>query len=106
MRTSRGVLLVVGLAAVAGLLGGCSQEVSVEDLEATITEEAEAHGLSVTSVDCPEGLAAEVGATLTCAVQMSGPQGSYDRYELEVTEVDGNNVQYNLQPLLAEGETD
>lgn len=97
-------VLGVGVAVVALLLGGCSKEVSAEDLEATITKEAEGHGLTVTSVDCPEGLAAEVGATLTCEVQMSGPDGLYDRYELEVTEVDGNEVQYSLMPLL-EGDT-
>lgn len=106
MKMRRSVLLVAGVAASAGLLSGCSKEVSADDLEATITEEAEAQGLSVTSVDCPEGLAAEVGATLTCDVEMSGPQGLYDRYELEVTGVDGNNVEYSLRPLVAEGEVD
>ncbi|WP_162802001.1 DUF4333 domain-containing protein [Ornithinimicrobium murale] len=103
MMVRRGAVLGAGVA-LALLLGGCSKEISTEDLEATITEEAEAHGLSVTSVDCPEGLAAEVGASLTCEVQMSGPQGDYDRYELEVTEVDGNNVEYTLLPLLAQGD--
>lgn len=106
MRMRRGAVLVAGVAALAGVVSGCSKEVSADDLEATITEEAEAQGLSVTSVDCPEGLAAEVGATLTCDVEMTGPQGIYDRYELEVTEVDGNNVEYRLRPLLAEGEVD
>ncbi len=95
-------VLGVAVAALALLVSGCSKEVSADDLEATITEEAEGHGLTVSSVDCPEGLPAEVGATLTCDVQMSGPEGQFDRYELTVTEVDGDNVQYTLMPLLAE----
>lgn len=104
-RTRRGrAVLGAGAAVLALLVGGCSKEVAADDLEATITEEAEAMGLTVSSVDCPQGLPAEVGATLTCEVQMTGPGGTYDRYELEVTGVEGNEVQYTLMPLL-EGES-
>lgn len=97
----RGVLLG-GLAVVALLMSGCSKEVSAEDLEARITDEAEGLGLTVASVDCPGGLSAEVGATLTCEVEMTGPAGTYDRYQLEVTEVDGDTVTYVLAPLQPE----
>jgi len=92
-------LTVVALGAVL-LTTGCSREVSAGDLEGSIAEQAELQGFELESVDCPGGLPPEVGATVVCEVVITGAAQSIDRFKIEATEVDGDQVRYSLTPLV------
>ncbi|WP_433504223.1 DUF4333 domain-containing protein [Pseudonocardia halophobica] len=85
------------LAAAGGLLLGlsaCSMSVSSDDVKSEITRVVQEQlQTSPNSVDCPAGLDATVGATLTCHVVI--PQRSFD-VVAKVTAVEGSDVKFDI----------
>lgn len=93
------MLLAVAL---CGLLAGCSDEVSSDEVNDSIREAMADQGIELSSVSCPSGVPPKVGATVVCPVELVGvdPLGvPVDRIRVVVTEVDGNEVRYRLEPL-------
>ena len=89
------------VAAAAGLvvaLGACSGTASVPqaDVESTVRSTLADAGAEVSPVSCPENLEARVGATMTCSLTSDGVVGTV---ELEVTRVEGEDVEYDIAPL-------
>ncbi|MCK0111181.1 DUF4333 domain-containing protein [Ornithinimicrobium sp. F0845] len=101
MGTVRKGMVLASLGAVVLLASGCSREVSAGDIEDSIAEQAEIQGFELESVDCPGGLPPEVGAILICEVVITGEAEAIDRFRIEATEVDGDQVSYTLTPLTA-----
>lgn len=90
------------VASAAILLTGCGGELSLADVEESIRDGLADEGVELDSVDCPEGLAAEVGAAVVCDVELSDEDAlgeQVDRVRVVVTSVDGNDVRYRLEPL-------
>jgi hypothetical protein len=85
------------LAAAGGLLLGlsaCSSVVTGDDVQAQITSTVQEQlGAPANSVDCPEDLKAEVGATLQCNVVL--PDRTFD-VVAKVTSVEGSNVKFDI----------
>lgn len=87
-----------GLAVVAAsvlLLGGCgSSTVAGEDLAEQVSSQlAEQVGQEPDSVDCPEDLDAEEGATTSCT--LTAGEATYD-VAIEVTSVDDDQVSFDI----------
>lgn len=108
MDRSRTVVIAAGMAAVAMVATGCSREVSAEDIEDSIAEQADVQGFPLESVDCPSGLPPEVGAEVICDVVITGlvevtpgqPE-VVDRFQVQVRGVDRGDVRYSMRPLVA-----
>ncbi|HEV7468900.1 MAG TPA: DUF4333 domain-containing protein [Pseudonocardia sp.] len=88
----------IGTPAVAGglLLGlsACSSVVTGDDVKAQITSTVQEQlGTSANSVDCPDDLEAEVGASVQRNVVM--PDRTFD-VVAEVTSVEGRNVKFDI----------
>lgn len=84
------------------LLAGCAQEVARGDVEDSIREAMADQGVELTAVTCPGGVQAEVGASIVCEVELVGvdPLGvPVDRIKVVVTDVEGSEVRYRLEPL-------
>lgn len=110
MGRTRATRATLGLAAVVLLITGCGGPVAAEDLEASIVQQAEGRGWTLESVDCPEDLPADVGATVVCAVQIPvevearpGEVGVVDRFRVVVRGIDRGTPRFSMFPLL-EGE--
>jgi hypothetical protein len=91
MARARGFLL---LPALALALAGCGDlTVSAADVE-TQAQEQFSQQFPVDSVDCPEGLSAEVGETTRCVLVSEG-----QAFEMTatVTSVEGSDVQFDLE---------
>jgi len=97
--------------AAAGLLGaalpGCSftfesgkSEVSSSDLQKDLTDRLNKAGNPARSVNCPEGLKGEVGATARCDVVFSDTN-SVDAV-FTATKVEGTTVSYDIAPELTQ----
>ncbi|WP_256842649.1 DUF4333 domain-containing protein [Ornithinimicrobium cryptoxanthini] len=89
-------------AAVAVLSGCGAKEVSASAVEQSVRDGMTTQGVEVQSVSCPSGVAADVDATVVCAVQLwdEGALGEpVDRVRVVVTSVDGDQVRYRLEPL-------
>lgn len=91
---------VVGLA-VAGSLAGCSLEIGdsgkvpAEQVAQQVSDQLEARvGRAPDAVECPEDLAAEVGATLRCTLTDGDDEIGVD---VEVTAVDDSDVTFDIQ---------
>lgn len=93
--------LALTIAAASALaLTGCANVIDADKLEDEIQKDAEAAGVVVDEVDCPEADAKE-GESFFCTVTVKG-----EPRELEVLQQDDDgNVTYNLSPLLAGGES-
>lgn len=107
MGSARAVPVTVGMAAVALLTTGCGGPVAAEDVEDSITSQAEGRGWTLESVDCPAELPAEVGATMICSVQIPGEVevspgevGIVDRFRVEVRGIDRGTPRYTMYPLV------
>ena len=85
------VLLIAGLA-----LSGCgSGSVTTDELEKQISAQlGEQIGREPESVDCPEPLDAEVGATGRCTLTDSGATYGVD---VEVTKVEGSTASFDIK---------
>ena len=102
----KAMMSALGLAAIVGLASGCAREVSAGDIEDSIREQAQTQGFPLESVDCPEGLPPEPGATIICEVVITGeveivpgqPE-VVDRFRVEVRGVDGGQARYSMTPL-------
>lgn len=94
-----GSLLV--LAAV--VLSGCARgEVSAGDLQQSVRDGLAAEGVALRTAECPSGVAATVGATVVCQVELADDHAlgePVDRVRVVVTSVDGEQVRYRLEPL-------
>ena len=94
-----GSLLV--LAAVA--LSGCARgEVPAGDLQQSVRDGLATEGVELRSAECPSGVAATVGATVVCRVELWDDQAlgePVDRVRVVVTAVEGEQVRYRLEPL-------
>jgi outer membrane murein-binding lipoprotein Lpp len=65
MRGTKRLLLAAAVGALA--LAGCSTTVNTDDLEGQIAQELEAQaGVRARSVECPDDVAPEAGATFEC----------------------------------------
>lgn len=86
----------VGLTTAAVLaLAGCSDVIDADKLEDEIKKDAEAAGLVVDEVDCPEA-DAKADETFVCTVTVKG-----EEKELEILQKDDEgNVTYNLTALV------
>lgn len=81
--------------AVAGLLivSGCGVgAVTSADLEQAV---ADATGLDIANVDCPDELPAEVDAATTCTIDDAGEEITVD---VTVTSVDDDQVNFDIVP--------
>ncbi len=98
--------LTTGVAGLALLgLAGCAQEVGQAEVERSITDTMAEQQVMLESVTCPGGLPAEDDAVIICQVTVFGVDDSgvpIDRIRVRVTEIDGQEVRYRLEPL-AEG---
>ncbi|AEF40392.1 DUF4333 domain-containing protein [Hoyosella subflava] len=84
------------LAAGALLVAGCSSSVSTSDLEAEISAGIEEQtGEAPASLECPDSLDAEVGATVSCTF-VDSLDTEY-RVEARAAEVDGNDVDFEWE---------
>jgi hypothetical protein len=91
---------VAALAAVA--LAGCSGEVSIGEKQVSQdqveqnarTQLTKAVGQQAPPIDCPDDLKAEVGAKMTCTMQLDGKP--YDVL-IDVTSVEGDDVKYDVK---------
>ncbi|MCB0857589.1 MAG: DUF4333 domain-containing protein [Solirubrobacterales bacterium] len=105
MFSSKRYLLVLAvLIGSAFALSACEGEVSIGDktisaseLETQSSESlTQEFGQKPASIDCPEDLEAEVGATEVCSLEDQGG-GTYDM-TIKVTSVDDDgNAQFNIQ---------
>lgn len=103
LRKTRGLRAVGVCFAAVVLLSGCSgQEVSATAVEQSVREGMATQGVVLHSVSCPEGLAAELDATVVCAVELRDEFAlghPVDRVRVEVSAVDGEQLKYRLVPL-------
>lgn len=91
------VSLLVGLA-----VAGCSRDVPQDQVEQSIREAMADQGAVITSLDCPGDLPPELDARMICQVAMDGVLSGgveVDRIRVVVTEVDGREVRYRLEPI-------
>ncbi|MDT9592074.1 DUF4333 domain-containing protein [Nocardioides zeae] len=89
--------LALTAAGAALALTACSAgSVESDDVEDKISSElTQQTGTEPDEVDCPEDLDAEEGATMTCV--LTAEDGSTIDVDVEVTEVDGNDVSFDIQ---------
>lgn len=87
----------VGAALAVWLLAACGGDsIDADDLsEEVSTELGELRGVEPPDVSCPDELESEVGATTTCL--LTAEDGSTIDVNVEVTEVDGNDVSFDIQ---------
>lgn len=89
----RRIITITAVPLAFAALVACSKSVSTDELETQVTEAFSQTGTTVDSVDCPEPLDAEVGATAECDIS-SGDESV--PITIQVTEVDGNNVKFQV----------
>jgi type IV pilus biogenesis protein CpaD/CtpE len=94
----------VVLSAVAvGLLSGCAaREVSATAVEQSVRDGMATQGVELRSVSCPQGVAAEVDATVVCDVDFRDENAlgqPVDRVRVVVIATSGEEVRYRLEPL-------
>lgn len=87
-------LLTIPAAALA--ITACSKSVDTDELEKQVAAQFEAQGIKTDEVNCEDDLEAEVDATTECEVTGGGETVTV---ELTVTEVDGNNVKFDILPV-------
>lgn len=92
-----GAMALPILAAVAASCStGGDDAVSREDVQENVADELEQlTGERPSEVDCPDDLDAEEGATMRCT--LAADDGSSIGVTMTVTEVDGDNVQWDIQ---------
>jgi hypothetical protein len=94
IRTMNAARRLLPLLALALMLAGCGDPaVSSADVEAQ-AEEQFSQQFPVDSVDCPEDLPAEVGATIQCVLVSEGQS-----FEMTATttSVEGSDVEFDLE---------
>lgn len=100
-RSSSSALAALALLA-GGLLAGCSASVSIgndtvdaDELASQVSDQLEQQvGRAPDSVDCPEDLDAEEGATTRCTLTDGGVEVGVD---VEVTAVEDDTVSFDIQ---------
>lgn len=101
--TSKLIALAAG-AATATALTGCSifgSSVPADEVEEKVAEEVESQTGTAVTVDCPEDLEAEEGATLECELTSETEQNTV---EVTVDSVDDGTVNYSF--LVVSGDHD
>lgn len=104
MGGSRTVVAVLGPLAAAVLLAGCSgnPQVSAGAVQQSVRDGLASQGIEPQSVSCPEGVPARVGATVVCEVALWDENAfgePVDRIRVVVTQTEGEQVRYRLEPL-------
>jgi hypothetical protein len=97
----RGKLSILGVALVALGVAGCG-DIDAGELEDSIRSGLEQElqsqggggGVTVESVDCPDGEKSETGNTFECTAEAS--DGSSATIEAEVTDGDNGDVSWNV----------
>lgn len=92
----RTLRIAVGGAIIALSLSACgSGSISTDELEKQISAQLAAQvGQEPDSVDCPDSLDAEVGATERCTLSAGGDSYGVD---VEVTKVEGSTASFNIK---------
>jgi hypothetical protein len=90
-RALRMLLLMVVVTALAACAG--EPVVSADDVESQATDQF-SQQFPVDSVDCPEDLPAEVGASIQCVLVS---EGSSFEMTATTTRVEGDNVDFDLE---------
>lgn len=91
------VVALGSLSACSGSVSVGSSSVSSADVEAQMQSQLkDADGVGPDKSSCPDDLKAEVGATITCTAT-SGDETF--KIEAVVTAVDGDNVDFDLNPV-------
>lgn len=86
--------VLIALALSVSALSGCSSSVPADDLAEQVSAQLESQvGQTPDDVMCPEDLAAEVGAEVTC--ELTDGEDVYD-VALVVTEVDDSDVLFDI----------
>lgn len=86
---------VLGLAAAAFGLTGCSKSVATADLERTVSEGIEkASGSKVERLECPDKLEAKVGASVRCTLIDKGKKYGVT---VTVTSVENDTAKYDFK---------
>lgn len=97
MRGNKGLFTIAVIGGIA--LGSCSAgnaSVDQGELETQVSDTLEAQvGTAPESVECPDELAAEAGATTRCTV--TAPDGSEIGATVTVDEVDGSDVNFSVE---------
>jgi Domain of unknown function (DUF4333) len=96
VKTSVAALPVLAVSVLA--FAGCSSEKAVDgdELEEQMTSQlADQVGQTPKSVDCPDDLPAEEGATVECT--LITPDDVEFGVTVEATSVDGDNVEFHFQ---------
>ncbi len=94
MARMKRVGVVAGAVLSMGLVASCANAVEQGEVEDTVASSLEDADMTVNSVECPEGLAAEEGTTMTCDVDVE--DAPFSQVRLEVYEVVDNEVRYNI----------
>lgn len=103
MRRRAASLLTIPM--LLGLTACSTEEVEVEDLEAAVEDELDHFDIDRAEVECPESIAAEIGAEQTCTVEAyeEGEVYTHDA-ELTVSEVDDEQIHFEIDiPALTGG---
>ena len=94
MNPSRPALFAVAAIAALALVACGESAVSSDELSSQVKSALEdSVGAPLESVDCPE-TKAEVGETFSC--DATEPNGNELKLEGEITEVDGDNVRFDV----------
>jgi hypothetical protein len=91
-----GLVRLVALASLPLAFAACSSAAAVESSSVeTSAMDQFSQQFEVESVECPDDLPAEEGATATC-VLVDGAGGSFEM-TVTVTSVDGDDVEFDLE---------
>ena len=104
MRVSaRGLATLALCAAATGMVSGCAErQVSALAVEQSVRDGMASKGVELRSVSCPEGLEAQVDATVICEVDFWDENAlgqPVDRMRVVVIASSGEEVRYRLEPL-------
>jgi hypothetical protein len=92
MRTA----LVVLVASLAMLLGGCGSTIKPEGAAQSVVDlVSKQTGFKPKDVKCPSGVDAEVGKEFEC--RFTGPEGKDYTAQMKVTKVEGDDVQFYIK---------
>jgi hypothetical protein len=92
MRTA----LIVTIASLAMLLGGCGSTIKPEGAAQSVVDMVkEQTGFEATDVKCPDGVEAKEGTTFECTY--TGPEGKEYTADIRVTKVEGNDVEFYIK---------
>ena len=97
VRVSRRPLRIAVVLAAGGLLAGCGAEhVEATAVASAVADQVEEQAGAKPDVDCPEDLAAEVGASARCSLILDGVDGTYG-VTVTVTSVEDGEAHFDVR---------